>query len=380
MSPARRSRLVIIILPVLAFLCVGVLIAGAAIAGLPDRAAAVFGPPRPTLSGVDRIRLATLLLWQQEDLTTPADPTGDPRAFTVQIGESLPSILDRLWRAGLIANPGATRSYLQYAGLDTTLQAGEYRLSPAMTPIEIAHALQDATPRVVQLAILPGWRAEEIAESLIASGLNLTMEEVLEAVRDPYLYPSLQSVLPAGGTWEGFLFPDRYELGRDAAAEEVVRSLVDNFNNQVGSDLRAGIGRQGLSLYEGVTLASIVEREAVITEEAPLIASVFLNRLEAGMKLDADPTVQYAVGYNAAQRSWWTNPLSLADLEIESPYNTYRSGGLPPGPISNPGLGALRAVAFPAQAPYYYFRAACTESGRHVFAETLEEHVQNACP
>jgi UPF0755 protein len=127
-------------------------------------------------------------------------------------------------------------------------------------------------------------------------------------------------------------------------------------------------------------LASIVERESIDASEMPLIASVFLNRLAIGMNLDADSTAQYALGYNEGQNTWWTNPLGASDLQVESPYNTYRFPGLPPGPIANPGLNALRAVAFPAQTPYYYFRAACDGSGKHLFAETYAEHLQNACP
>jgi UPF0755 protein len=98
------------------------------------------------------------------------------------------------------------------------------------------------------------------------------------------------------------------------------------------------------------------------------------------MKLDSDPTVQYALGYNTAAATWWTNPLSASDLQFDSPYNTYLYPGLPPGPICNPGLSALNAVAYPAQTPYYYFRAACDGSGRHAFAQTYEEHLRNACP
>ena len=111
----------------------------------------------------------------------------------------------------------------------------------------------------------------------------------------------------------------------------------------------------------------------------PLIASVFLNRLRADMNLAADPTVQYALGYNQAQESWWTNPLSLEDLEFSSPYNTYLNPGLPPGPICNPSLAAIEAVASPADTTYFFFRAACDGSGRHSFAESFDEHLGNAC-
>jgi UPF0755 protein len=133
-------------------------------------------------------------------------------------------------------------------------------------------------------------------------------------------------------------------------------------------------------MVQAVTLASIVQREAVIQDEMPMIASVFLNRLAVNMKLDSDPTVQYALGYQNGRGGWWTNPLSLADLQIDSPYNTYIYTGLPPGPIANPSLEALQYVAQPAQTPYFYFRAACDGSGRHNFAITFNEHLNNACP
>ncbi len=144
--------------------------------------------------------------------------------------------------------------------------------------------------------------------------------------------------------------------------------------------MQDGFQRQGLSLYQAVTLASIIQREAVIEDEMPMIASVFYNRLNSGMSLDTDPTIQYALGYDLIDRTWWKNPLSLDDLKVNSSYNTYLNPGLPPGPISNPGLSALKAVAFPAQTGYFYFRMACDNSGRHNFAVTFEQHKQNACP
>ena len=128
-----------------------------------------------------------------------------------------------------------------------------------------------------------------------------------------------------------------------------------------------------------MTLASIVERESIQDEEAPQIASVYLNRLNIGMKLDADPTVQYALGFNPVQNTWRTNPLSATDLHVASSYNTYENAGLPPSPISNPSLNSLQAVAFPAETPYYYFRARCDGSGLHIYAESFDEHIANGC-
>jgi UPF0755 protein len=190
---------------------------------------------------------------------------------------------------------------------------------------------------------------------------------------------ALLQVIPQGSPVEGFMVPDSYQVSRDTNAQDLIRVITDNFLLQLTPGLLEGITHQGLDLYQAVTLASIVQRESIVEDEMPLIASVFLNRLAAGMKLETDPTVQYARGYNEQQATWWTNPLSLADLEIQSPYNTYLYPGLPPTPISNPGLRALRAVAFPESTPYYYFRAACDGSGLHTFAETFEEHVNNAC-
>jgi UPF0755 protein len=176
------------------------------------------------------------------------------------------------------------------------------------------------------------------------------------------------------------MFPGVYRLKRDIPLEAFLVTVLQQFDEQVSQDMRDAYKQRGLKLAEAVALASVVQREAIVEEEQPIIASVFYNRLADGMKLESDPTVQFALGYNKKQSTWWTNPLSSDDLQIDSPYNTYINAGLPPGPISSPGISALRAVAYPAETPYYYFRARCDGSGKHSFAQTYEEHVQNACP
>jgi UPF0755 protein len=310
----------------------------------------------------------------------PNDPNGVEKPFRVELGDSPAVITARLQKEGLVPDGEAMRDYLVYAGLDKTLQAGDYQLSPRMSPLEIAQALQDATPSEVTFNILPGWRMEEVAAALPTSGLGFTPEAFLAAVAEPQASSPLRAELPEGASLEGFLLPDSYQVKRNLSPQAFVSTIAENFRTKISADLREGFSVNNLNLYQATTLASIVQREAVVEEEMPLIASVFMNRLQAGMKLEADPTVQYAAGYNPAQNTWWTNPLSQNDLQIASPYNTYINWGLPPGPISNPGLAALQAVAFPAQTPYYFFRSACDGSGKHVFAETLEQHVGNACP
>jgi UPF0755 protein len=345
---------------------------------IPIRAARLYGPPASWLSLPQRVQYAALLLWYDGLLTQPLDVNGAEQAFTVEIGESVDSVANHLQAVGLIRDADSFRTYLIYSGLDTTIQAGEYQLSTAMSPLDIAHELQDATPEEVTFVVLPGWRVEEIAESLATSGLSVSYDEFLNAAKTP---PQGFDLLAGAGTVEGFLYPDSYIFSRDIpSAEEMIAEMLRNFDSHLTPDLVNGFETQGLTVYQAVTLASMVEREAVQEEEQASIASVYINRFKIGMKLDADPTVQYAIGYNIMQRTWWTNPLSLLDLEINSVYNTYKYEGLPPSPIANPGPGALRAVAFPAETPYLLFRARCDGSGFHEFSETFDEHLQNACP
>ncbi len=343
---------------------------------IPYRASRIYGPPASSLSFPQRMQYSALLLWYDGLLTRPLDTNGAEQSFTVEVGESVDTVANRLQSVGLIQDAVALRSYMIYSGIDTSMQAGEYKLSTAMSAMDIARQLQDATPEEVTFVVLPGWRLEEIADSLPTSGLTVTSDEFLNATKTP---PHEYDFLAGASSIEGFVYPDSYIFSRKISVDEMIHDILRNFSTHLTLDLKNGFERQGLTVYQAVTLASMVEREAVHEEEQPLIASVYLNRLKIGMKLDADPTVQYAIGYNFLQQSWWTNPLSLLDLQVNSIYNTYKYTGLPPTPIANPGSSALRAVAFPAETTYYFFRAKCDGSGFHEFAETFDEHLQNAC-
>lgn len=365
----------------LAIVAVFLLFAFACLSGMmlyiPTRAERMYGPPAPWLSLPQRLQYSAVLLWYDGLLTEPLDVNGTEQTFTIEIGESVNSVANHLEGVGLVRDAEAFRSYLIYSGLDTSIQAGRYQLSTAMSALDIAHELQDATPEEVTFVVLPGWRVEEIAESLATSGLPITYDEFLSAAKTP---PRHFEFLAGASTIEGFLYPDSYIFSRDiSSAEEMIAEMLRNFNAHLTPELTDGFEKQGLTVYQAVVLASMVEREAVQDEEQAQIASVYLNRFKIGMKLDADPTVQYAIGYNFLQQTWWTNPLSLLDLQVNSVYNTYIYEGLPPTPIANPGPGALRAVAFPAETPYLFFRASCDGSGFHEFSETFDEHLQNAC-
>ena len=337
-----------------------------------------FGPPAE-LTTPQRLRYSLDLLRYEDELLSPIDfPQDENYAFEIRAGEGIPSIVDRLQTGKLIRNARAMQTYLIYSGLDTTIQAGQYKIAPGLNAVQIAHLFQDATPATITFGVWPGWRLEEIADALPSSGLEVKPQEFLHAARLPdtrvgYTWAAASSV-------EGYFLPGSYEIERDADVSELLAVLLGAFDEHVRAEMRAGFAAQGLSLQEAVTLASIIEREAVIPEEQPVIASVFLNRLAVGMPLESDPTAQYAIGYVTEQSTWWKNPLLGADLQIISPYNTYVVGGLPPGAICNPSIGALQAVAEPSTSGYYFFRARCDGSGYHHFSATYEEHLQFACP
>ena len=343
---------------------------------LPARASLLYGPPSPVLSVSDRIEFSTRLLMHGDDLTTPIYPDGIEQRFSVEPGESVFSIANRLEEFGFISDSQAFYDYAVYTGIDLSIQSGEFSISPAQSIIDIAKTLQKFSPTDATLVILAGWRMEEIAGSLSTSGLDISPEVFISAAQSsPQVLAEFSS-----STMEGFFFPDVYTIPRETTVDQLLDIIARNFVINMTDELKSGFENQGLSIYEAVTLASIVERESVHKEEMPLIASVFLNRLGIDMTLGADPTVQYALGYDPVRQTWWKNPLSLEDLKFESTYNTYVYSGLPPSPISNPSLDAIRAVAFPEISEYYFFQAKCDGSGYHTFAITFEEHLGNGCP
>lgn len=380
MSHRPSPILASLILPAVAVIILFLFIISYFFLSIPNLIEKKYGPADPSLSQYTRYRLSIQLLLQGNNLTNPIVNIEKELPFQIITGESTASIIQRLAKDGVIENPGVFRAYLQYTGMDKNIQAGSYRLNPGITALDVAKEIQDATPTEITFVVLPGWRSEEIADSLPTSGLSISPKVFNATVRNFSGENPINTEFPEKAGIEGFLYPGSYIVTRQTNAPDLVQLLLQRYDSEVTSEMRQAYENLGFSLYEATTLASIIEREAVVEDEMPLIASVFINRLNSNMNLATDPTVQYALGYNEKMQTWWTNPLSLDDLKINSPYNTYIYPGLPPGPISNPGIEALRAVAFPAQTPYYYFRSLCDNSGRHAFSETYDEHVSNACP
>lgn len=336
--------------------CVGV---AAAVWSLSDRASGALGI---LVGGFDQ----------------PASADARREVITVHPGASAGDIGTELERRGLIRSALEFRMVIESRGLAGQLKAGDYEVSPSMRPSEIAQMLASGAVRPSpRLTVPEGWRATQIAQRLDELGV-IRGDEFLALVASPG--PVRGEIVPAEAeSLEGYLFPETYELDARMTSAQLVARMLEQFNLQFDPELRRRAQGQGLSLHQAVTLASIVEREAVLPAERPIIAGVFLNRLKADMPLQADPTVQYAVANRDLTRAltegFWKPALNEEDLEIDSPYNTYRSKGLPPGPICNPGLDALKAVAEPASVPYQYFVARA--DGSHAFAVTLEEHERN---
>jgi len=321
--------------------------------------------------------LGLYLSLRQSEIEQPVDPL-DKRVvnFTVAPGETASTIGPRLEQMGLIRDAGLFRQLVRYRGVDSALEAGDYQLSRSMSMDQIVGELQHGRRRSIVVTIPEGWRLEQVAARLAEAGLGRE-EEFLSLMRKhDYPYPWLQERpkdAPAG--LEGFLFPDTYEFPLDAKPADVIDLLLKNFERRVSPELQRALVSHGLTFYQAIVLASIVEREAVVAQERPIIAAIFLARMERGMYLQADPTVSYAKGYDPDSKRWWMPMLEGEAKTIDSPYNTFLHAGLPPGPICSPGLASIEAVAYPAKTRYLYFVS--KGDGSHAFAETFEEHLAN---
>jgi UPF0755 protein len=338
----------------------------------------------PALSTVQRLSLELFLARHAAELDGPAGEARAPGPFSINPGESAAAIAANLAEQGFVRNRDLFLNFLIYYGYDGALVAGSHTLDPAGTIAEMADTLSGGGPRALELSFLPGWRVEEMANYLsVVSPARIDPAEFLDIVkrRRPIDLSghAFLAALPPDASLEGYLYPGAYPITTDTDSAELVELMLTEFGRQLTPELRQLIGAQGLSVRDALILASIVQREALLPEEKPVMAGVFLNRLRAGMPLQADPTVQYALGYQPETGSWWKSPLSLADLEVDSPFNTYRIDGLPPAPIANPARVSLEAVANPAVTDFLFFVLDCTaaQPGTHIFSVTFEEHLAN---
>ena len=318
-----------------------------------------------------------------------ADDAGRPVTVAVADGEGASDVAAKLEDEGLIRSKTYFETQIRLSGVD--LVVGEHNLRKGMSVPEIVDVMtgggeqraaegdagaDDEAETSTQVTIIEGWRTEQIAAALEEANLEGGVEAFIEATKEDYSERfSFLEGLPEGATLEGFLFPDTYTITSNMSAADAVEVMLQNFDAKYNPELRTRTEEMGLSLFEVVTLASIVEREAQARKERPIIAAVYLNRIEADMLLQADPTVQYVIG---TEEDWWPK-VGGSQTGIDNPYNTYVYKGFPPGPIANPGLASIQGVLTPDENDYLFFVAKQDETGEHVFTADLAEHEQNIC-
>lgn len=332
------------------------------------------------------LALAGVAAWQifkSPDSIDEVPPYSEPSSSsdtTVEVsiaqGRSPEDIGKDLEDAGAIESATQFETLVSLLGYQGSLQAGEYEFTRSTPELDAVYRVRDGLVSARSVTVREGWRLEEAADAFAAQGIPRA-EFIAQARVRNFEFAFLEP-LPGNVSLEGYLYPARYPVRKDDTATEVIAALLQGFEGNVPAGLAAQAEETGLSLHDVVTLASIIEREAIVPEERPVMAQVFLRRLREGIPLGADPTVQYAVAADpdsVEQHGYWKRELSRADLEIDSPYNTYQESGLPPGPISNPRLDSMLAVVNPADTNFLYFVA--KPDGSHAFASTLEEHQQN---
>jgi len=285
----------------------------------------------------------------------------------VPAGAGPATIGQRLVEAGVVRDEMTFRGAIWMSGRARELKAGEYHFDSAMTPMDVIDKIARGDVYRRRITFREGLTIPEMAAVYEQSGFG-TAADFRKAASDASLIKDLD---PDARDLEGYLFPETYALPRATPASALVAQMVGLFQKAVTPAVRDGIKAQGLTVREAVTVASLVEKETAVAEERPVVAAVYLNRKRIGMPMQADPTVIYAL--QLAGR--YDGNIRRDDLQFDSPYNTYRYPGLPPGPIASPGRAALEAVANPADSEYLYFVS--RNDGSHIFSRTYEEHSRN---
>lgn len=311
---------------------------------------------------------------------------GDEVLFLVAKGEIVQTIGENLKKAGLINSEFYFETYVKRNDLEPKLQAGEYILSPRFTIKEITKVLTKGETlnkeRVIK--IIEGWNTREISQYFEREGM-FQSEELLELIGFPKVDYRNNKEMPTPKDYsanfeflkdkpsyyglEGYLFPDTYRIFKDAPLDDIVLKMLDNFDKKLTPEMRADIKKQGKSIYEIVTMASVVEKEVRSEDDMKIVAGIFWDRIKNGQALESCATLAYILGVNKPQ-------YTTEDTKIDSPYNTYQNRGLPLGPISNPGLKAITAAIYPTYTGYNYFLSR-PDTGETVFSKTYEEHLSN---
>lgn len=300
-------------------------------------------------------------IYAMQQLLQPWKGFTDPVLIEFPRGTSTSQMASMLAEQGVIEHPWLFLA-ARVVRRGTRLQAGEYQFTKAASPLDVYGRIARGDIYYMELLVPEGFNMFDVADAVAKLG-TMTTGTFIEAARDPSLIRDLD---PKARTLEGYLFPNKYRVYRKTTAQEICRMMTDEFRAQWQP-----LGGNGRPVHDAVTLASLVEREARLPEERPLVASVFHNRLRIGMRLQCDPTTVYA----ALLEGRYRGVIHQSDLESQNPYNTYQHSGLPPGPIANPGLSSIKAALSPEDTPYLFFVAKADGSGGHNFSDSLQQHV-----
>lgn len=322
------------------------------------------------------IILASLSWWVLDTVNRSAGSATEGISLSIAKGAGVRDISASLAKEKLVRSPQAWTLYVLLTGARSDIRTGNFTLNRAMTGKDILHSLTTSSTdeRQVKVTIVEGATNTEIAAQLEKAGVISATDFLAAAGKTdsrlvvPGVTYDFLSSKPSSVDLEGFLFPDTYYFFKQSSAAPVLKKILDNFGAKYSAALRQGTLASGRMIFQEVTMASILEAELRTSKDRAMAADIFWRRLDAGAGLNADATVLYALGRS-------TGSLTNADLQIASPYNTYRNKGLPAGPIGNPGLGALRAAISPVTNDYWYYLSA--PDGKTIFATTLEEHNRN---
>jgi len=303
--------------------------------------------------------------WWRWAVSPVSEKPGQSQIFVIYKGEDLSLIAQRLKDASLIRDASAFKILILTKGLSGQIQAGDFRVNPSWSTEEIAYLLTHGSLDI-WLTFPEGWRREEFGRRLAAN-----LEE--------FSYPQF---IQLTDELEGYLFPDTYLIPKDASPSSVIKIFTNNFERKYSLELQLAAREEGFTENQVINLASIVEREARAEKDRPIVAGILLKRWQENWPLQADATVQYALANqenltteNWQETDWWPQKLTKEDLAIDSPYNTYKYRGLPPGPICNPGLASIEAVIYPQETDYWFYLS--DKQGRIHYAKTDEEHEEN---
>lgn len=307
----------------------------------------------------------------------PAGTRGETKIINIEKGDSVSIVGKKLEEEGLIKSAFFFNIYSRINNLSTKIKAGSYELDPSQSIKNICERLVagEVANREKEIKIIPGWNLDDVGRYLIGNNMVLKSdyEKILSTSLDSWQIsiprPDYLKDAPGRANLEGFIFPDTYRIYNDASIEDILEKILNNLDNKLSSEMREDILKQKKTIYQIMTMASIIEKEVRNAEDMELVSGIFWARVEDGYPLESCATLAYAIGENKKQYSY-------EDTQIGSPYNTYRNKGLPPGPICNPGLNAIKASIYPKMSDYHYFLNRF-DTGETIFSRTYQEHLSN---